>query len=145
MKKQELNTIIDILELNSSEEKGYIDLDYDPIENNGEELSSCIRSNKDGLLLLARELLVSFRKINESKNEIDIIKINGGDWFGHDIKESFSIIKPIYKFREDIVISKPYTETLKDKLAPFFLMITLLLFIIGVLGGIFQIIVWTKN
>jgi len=48
MKKQELNTIIDILELNSSEEKGYIDLDYDPIENNGEELSSCIRSNKDG-------------------------------------------------------------------------------------------------
>ena len=97
------------------------------------------------MLLLARELLVSFRKINESKNEIDLIKIDGGDWFGHNIKDSVSTIKPIYKFREDIVISKPYTETLKDKLVPFFLMFILLLFIVGVLGGIFQIIDWTNN
>ena len=58
MKNDDLNTIIEILELNSSEEKGYIDLDYDPIENNADELSSCIRSNKDGLLLFAKELLI---------------------------------------------------------------------------------------
>ena len=39
MKNDELNTIIEILELNSSEEKGYIDLYYDSIENNVVELS----------------------------------------------------------------------------------------------------------
>lgn len=145
MKNDDLNTIIEILELNSSEEKGYIDLDYDPIENNADELSSCIRSNKDGLLLFAKELLKGFRKINDSKNEIDLIKIDGGDWLGHDIKDSVSLIKPIYKMRDDIEISKPYIEKWSDKLVPYLLIFGLLLFIIGVLGGIFQIIGWSKN
>ena len=145
MKKQELNTIIDILELNSSEEKGYIDLYYDSIEINEERFSSGIRSNKEGLLLFAKELLIGFRKIDNSKNEIDIIKIDGGDWFGHDIKDSTSFIKPIYKTRDDIEISKPYIEKWNDKLVPYFLMFGLLLFIIGVVGGVFQIIDWSIN
>ena len=64
---------------------------YDSIENNVVELSSGICSNKEGVLIFAKELVIGFRKIDNSKNEIDIIKIDGRDWFGYDIKDLASI------------------------------------------------------
>lgn len=144
MEERDLNKIIETLDKNSSKDNGYFDLDYKSF-NEEEEFSSCIRSNKDGLPLYAKELLISLRKINDSNDKIESIRINGEEWLGYDIKGSASLIRPIYKSRKEIDCSNPYKKSIKDKLTPYIFLLLVTLFIMGILGGIFQIISWTKS
>ncbi|QRM90060.1 hypothetical protein FG167_12735 [Lacinutrix sp. WUR7] len=140
MKDEELNKIIDILEINGSEEHGYFDLDYERVNTKGEEFSACIRTNKDGIVLFAKELLISLKTMNNLKEKNEVIKIEGKDWLGYDIKDMCSLIQPIYKNRSEINISKPYKSSFKDNLVGWSFMFLLGVMIVLSIIGIIQII-----
>jgi hypothetical protein len=137
MKEEDLNSVIEILSRNVSEENAHFEFTYDDNEY-------ChVRSNIDGILIFTKELLSTVYDFKENHENLKKgIPIKTSDWFINDDDFFAPFITPLYVEIKKIKRIEPYKETLKDKLLPYFLMLCLLIFIIGFFSGIFQLLSW---
>jgi|GEM_PF-3631341 len=139
MNKENLDRIIQTLEENSSEKDAYFEFTY---END----DYChIKSNQDGILVFAKELLRSVEDFEEmSHTQYASIDIKTNDWF-IDGNVFAPYIEPIYCTRGKI-INKPTTkETFKDRATGYLILGFFILLVgCGIIGFV-EILSWIFN
>lgn len=137
MTKKELDSIIILLEENTSKEKASFGLYY----RDGED-EMHLMANKDGFELFAAELLKASRDSNE------IINNPQKDYIPFGFKESWldgeliSYIKPVAEDRAQIRNQDKYVQTFKDYIFKYVFFLIVGIVVSSIIIGIYTIVNW---
>lgn len=142
--KEELDIIIEKLEAMSSVEDAFFLYDYEvSIKKSG-----FIHSNKEGLILYAKELLKASKRFEDfklNKSEEETIFLETSDWYLHGKKRIIPYIKPIYKSRKLLKEPISFKEKIKEKISLISYFLTIIIIVGLVFIGFLQTIDWIKN